>query len=55
MSLKCDTIIEVTEGIRELLDNKDLQYKLINNQMQNISKDTCDKIIEVVLKDKGNL
>lgn len=53
MSIKCDTIIDVIESIKELLGNRELRDKMIKNQKENVSKDTCNKIIEIVLKNKG--
>ncbi len=50
MSLKCDTINEVVENTRKLLENKELQKEMIENQNRYINKnasiDIADRIIE---------
>jgi len=49
MSIKCDTLNEVIENTKTLLKDKELQEKMIENQKKNMNKNTCDKIIKVVL------
>ena len=57
MSLKCDNIDQVVNNTKKLLENQILQKKIIENQKKYISKDTCEKIAEIVIKelDRGNI
>ena len=57
MSLKCDNIDQVVDNTKKLLENQILQKKIIENQKKYISKDTCEKIAEIVIKelDRGNI
>lgn len=50
MSLKCDSLDDVINNTKYLLENKEVQEEMIQNQMKNISRDTCDKIAEIILK-----
>ena len=56
MSLKCDNIDEVILNTKKLIENQDLQEKIVENQKKYISKDTCEKIAEIVIKElnRGN-
>ena len=57
MSLKCNNINEVIKNTKKLLENPELQKKMIKNQEKYISKDTCEKIVDLVIKelDRGNI
>lgn len=50
MSIKSNTIEEVVLNTKMLYENKELQEKMIQNQMKYISKDTCDKISNIIIK-----
>ncbi len=51
MSLKCDNINQVIENTKTLLENVELQEEIIENQKKYITKDTCEKIAEIVIKE----
>lgn len=51
MSLKCDTIEEIVKNIRKIINNNEVQTKMIEKQEKYINKNTCDKIAEIVLKE----
>ncbi len=51
MSLKCDNINEVILNTKKLLENQALQKELIENQKKYISKETCEKIAEIVIRE----
>ncbi len=57
MSIKCDNIEQVVDNTKKLLKDVDLQNEMIENQKKYISKDTCEKIAEIVIKelDRGNI
>ena len=46
---KCNSIDEVIRNTKELLNNKDLQEEMINNQKKYVKQDTCEKISELVI------
>lgn len=56
MAIKCNNIEQVVENTKKLLENKELQVELINNQIKYIKRDTCEKILEIVRKElnRGN-
>ena len=51
MSIKCDSIEEVIENTKKLLNDELLQNKMKENQEKYIKKDTCDKISDIVIKE----
>ena len=51
MSLKFDNINQVIENTKALLENVELQEEIIENQKKYITKDTCEKIAEIVIKE----
>ena len=51
MSISCNSIEEVVKNTKELLNNKELQDVMINNQKKYIDIDTCDKISKVVIRE----
>lgn len=51
MAIKCNTIQEIVENTRELLNNQELQEEMIKNQRKHISKNACDDIANVILKE----
>ena len=59
MSITCKNIDEVIENTNRLINDKDFQNEIIENQKKYISKDTCEKITDVVIKelniDRGNI
>ena len=57
MSIKCKNMEQVINNTKELIKNKSLQKKLIDNQKKYIKRDTCEKIAEIVIKelDRGNI
>lgn len=55
MAIKCDNIKDIVYKTKYLLENKELQEEMVNNQKKYIYKYTSDKIVELVIKDKGNL
>ena len=52
MSIKCTTLNEVAKNTKMLIQNKELQKELMQNQIRYINRDTCDKIAELILKSK---
>ncbi len=51
MSIKCDNIKQVVSSTKELLENQELQEKMIENQRKYIIQDTCEKIADIVMKE----
>lgn len=49
MSLKCESEEEIVEKTKKLLEDKQLQEEIAKNQEKYISRDTCDKIVELIL------
>ena len=56
MSLKCDNINQVVDNTKRLIENEELQQKLIENQIKYIAKNNCEKIVDIVENDlyRGN-
>lgn len=50
MSLKSDNILEVVENTKELLNNKNSQKSMIENQEKYIDKDALEKICNFIVK-----
>lgn len=50
MSISCNTIKEVVENTKDLLDNEGLQKEMIKNQTKYINKNTCDEISNLILE-----
>ncbi len=59
MSIKCESIEEIVENTKKLINNQKLQNEMIENQKKYIPRDTCEKIAEIVIKeldiDRGNI
>lgn len=55
MSIKSDSITDIVNKTRFLLENINIQEVMINNQRKNIKKDASDKIINLVVKDKESI
>lgn len=57
MSLKCENIKQVVDNTKKLIENKNLQKQIIENQEKYISGDACEKIADVVIKelDRGSI
>ncbi len=51
MSLKCETENEIVAKTKELLENKELQEKIILNQKRFITNDACNNIVDFVLSE----
>ena len=51
MSIKCNTIKEVIENTRNLLEDKKLQEDLIENQKKYININACDEISNVIIRE----
>ncbi len=51
MSIKCDNIKQVITNTKKLLENKELQSRIIENQKKYIVGDTCEKIADIVIKE----
>ena len=51
MSLKCESEEEIITKTKELINNETLQKEMIDNQKRFIRNDTCDKIVEFILKE----
>ena len=51
MAIKCDTIEEVVENTKKLIQDETLQNQMVENQEKYIKKDTCDKIADIVIKE----
>ena len=57
MSVKCENLEQVVEGTKKLLEDESLQNQIIENQKKYIKGNTCEEIVEVVVKqlDRGNV
>ncbi len=57
MSIKCDNIEQIINNTNRLIANKTLQEEMIENQKKYIMKNTCEKIVDIVIKelDRGNI
>ena len=56
MSISCSTMEDVVKNTEELLKNAELQQKMIQNQEKYISRNTCDEITNIILREiKGRL
>lgn len=51
MSIKCNSIEEILNSTRELLNNKELQQVMMDNQAKYIKKDSCEKISNIVIQE----
>lgn len=49
MALKCDTIEEIVQSTKKLLEDKELQKQMIENQNKYVDKNACDKISDVII------
>ena len=56
MSVKCDNIEQVVKNTKQLIKNQVLQKQMIANQKKYIARDTCEKIVDIVIKEinRGN-
>ncbi len=56
MSIKCDNIEQVVKNTKKLIENQVLQKQMIENQKKYIAEDTCEKIVDIVIKElnRGN-
>lgn len=50
MSIKSNSLDDIINNTKYLLEDIELQEQMMQNQMKNISRDTCDKIAEIILK-----
>lgn len=50
MSIKCNTIQEVVESLKDLLANKKLQEEMVENQIKYININACDEISNIIIK-----
>ncbi len=50
MSIKCDTVEEVIKNTYKLLNSKELQQELMDNQKKYIDKYSCRKICDFIAK-----
>lgn len=50
MSIKSNSLDDIINNTKHLLEDIELQEQMMQNQMKNISGDTCDKIAEIILK-----
>ncbi len=48
LSIVCNTIEEIIENTKKLLEDKDLQKEIIENQRKTIHKDSAKKLVEFV-------
>ena len=57
MSIKCENIEQVISNTKNLMENKTLQKKIIENQKKYIAGDAREKIADIVIKelDRGNI
>ena len=51
MSMKCENIEQVINNTKKIIENKELQKKIIENQKKYIRGDACEKIAEIVIKE----
>lgn len=53
MSIKCSTIEEIVKSTKELLENKNLQEELIENQKKYMNKNVCNEISNIIIENVG--
>ena len=53
MSEKCDTLEEVVEKIKKVLENKELQEEMVKNQRKYINRNASYDIADLVIKEIG--
>ncbi|MDO4283632.1 MAG: glycosyltransferase [Clostridia bacterium] len=51
MSFQCENIDEVVKNTKTLLDDKALQIEMIESQKRYISKNTCNDIADIIIKE----
>ena len=51
MSIKCDTMEEVIENTKKLINDINLQKEMMTNQEKYIDRDTTDKITDVIIRE----
>lgn len=51
MSKKCDTVKEVVENTKQLLNNKELQKEMIENQLKYMNKNVCNDITNKIIEE----
>ena len=51
MSIKCDTMEEVIENTKKLINDINLQKEIMTNQEKYIDRDTTDKITDVIIRE----
>ena len=51
MSIKCENLEEVISSTKKLVENEELQNKIIQNQKKYITGDTTEKIADIVIKE----
>ena len=54
MSLKCNNIKETIQNTCEIINNKELQEHMIQNQKKYIDKQACKKICDLIIKQCNN-
>ena len=54
MSEKCDTIEEVVEKTKKVLENKELQEEMVKNQRKYINRNASYDIADLVIKEIGD-
>ena len=57
MSIKCENMEQVINNTKKLIENEELQKKIIENQRKYIIGDTREKIADIVIKElnRGNI
>lgn len=50
MSIKCNTIEEIVNSTKELLENKELQKELVQNQRKYMNKNVCNEISNIIIE-----
>ena len=51
MALKCDNIQEIINKTKQLLDNIELQNEIVENQKNNIDRNTSKKIAKLIIRE----
>lgn len=49
MSIKCNSLLEIVDNTYKLLENKEMQDKIIENQKKYIDKNACKNICDFIV------
>ena len=51
MSIQCNTLQKVVDNTKKLLENKELQEKLVQNQKNYMNKNVCEDIVNIIIRE----